>query len=337
MTRRARGLSAAAVLAVGVISLTARAEPPRELRFATILPSGSGWTKELAGLSKRLAQRSHGQLRARLLANAVLGDERDFVTKMDRGELHGAAVTNVGLGLLVPQVRVLELPLLFRNTDEVDMVRASLAVELADGFRRRGYVLLGWGDVGWVRLFTTRRVGSLADLQQLRIWSWTDDPMARAMVKRIGVRAVPLSIQDVLPALQTGLIDACYGSPYSMLALQWHTKIRYVWKENLTYAVGALVVRRNVFDQLSPKLRQILEEESRSLTARFTRRAREDNQAALARLRELHIEEVQFPADAVARFQKIARPLWEELAGRLYPRALLDRVLRLLERRRKGR
>ena len=335
MIRRSRGL--VAVVLAGMASITARAEPPRELRFATILPSGSGWMKELSAFAKGVAQRSHGQLRPRLLANAILGDERDFVTKMDRGELHGAAVTSVGLGLLVPQVRVLELPLLFRSTEEVDAVRAALTVELAEGFRRRGYVLLGWGDVGWVRLFTTRRVRSLADLQQLRLWSWTDDPMARAMVKRIGVRAVPLSIQDVLPALQTGLIDACYGSPYSMLALQWHTKIRFIWKENLTYAVGALVMRRPVFDELPPRLRQILEEESRSMTARFVRRAREDNQRALHRLQELRIEEVQFPAEVVARFQQLAAPLREELAGRLYPRALLDRVLRLLaERRRAG-
>jgi TRAP-type C4-dicarboxylate transport system substrate-binding protein len=225
---------------------------------------------------------------------------------------------------------VLELPMLLRSTEELDAIRGALAGEFGAAFQQRGYQLLGWGDLGWIRLFSVRPVRSLADLKRMRIWSWTDDPVARAMVKRFGVRGVPLGVQDVLPALETGIIDAAYGSPYVMLALQWHTKIRFIWRDNITYAMGALVVRRKAFQSLPPRLRQILEEESRLAARQLVRQSRDDNRRALARLRELHVEELPMPPEIMARFQQMARPLWQDLSGSLYPRPLLDKVLRLL-------
>ena len=87
-------------------------------------------------------------------AGGVAGDERDAVRKMRLGQINGAAVTAIGLGLIQPEVRVLELPMLINNYDELDYVRNKLDADLRKKFEDKGYVLLGWGDVGPVHIFS---------------------------------------------------------------------------------------------------------------------------------------------------------------------------------------
>jgi TRAP-type C4-dicarboxylate transport system substrate-binding protein len=326
----------ARALALGLLAaLFAVPAGARELRFATIVPSGSSWMKELQSWARTVKARSKGELTIRIAGGATMGDERDVIRKMDRGDLAGAAATSVGLGQLLPAVRVLELPLLFETTAELDHVRATITPELVAGLRQRGYELLGWGDLGWVSLYSTLEIRSVADLKRLRIWSWNDDPVARALIRRIGPRAVQLAVQDVLPSLQTGLIDTCYGTPYTMIALQWHTRIRHFSDRPLTYAVGALVITRRALAGLSPRLQQILLDESRTMTARFVRRSREDNVRAVAQLRKLGIRETPIPGDVLTLLRRESTGLWNELAGKLYPKQLLTRVLALRDQARR--
>ena len=46
-----------------------------------------------------------------------------------------------------------------------------------------------------------------ADLSQTKLWAWVDDPLVRTLFTQLGANGVPLGVPDVLPSLQTGLID----------------------------------------------------------------------------------------------------------------------------------
>jgi TRAP-type C4-dicarboxylate transport system substrate-binding protein len=206
-------------------------------------------------------------------------------------------------------------------------VRAALAGEFAAGLKRRGYALLSWGDVGWIHIFTARRIASLREVKASKLWTWTDDPMARAYCRRFGAKCVLLGVQDVLPSLQTGLVDAFYGSPYMSLALQWHTKVKYISRQPVTYAVGAIVIRQSALAALPARSRQILVEESRAFGVRFTRQSRADNAAAMRQLKQLGLQEVPLPPDVMAHLRASAPPLWKELTGTMVPAALLARAI----------
>jgi TRAP-type transport system periplasmic protein len=299
------------------------------LRIGTLLPTGSSWMKILGRFAKRVSERSKGQLRVILYGGAIMGDERDMVQKMRAGRIEGAALTGNGMGLILPEVRVLELPYLFESYLEVDAVRGALTPELAAGFQKRGFVLLGWGDVGWVHIFSKQPLRTIEDLKKVRIWSWTDDPLARAAVSRFPVKAVPLGIQDVLPALQTGLIDTCYGSAYTTVSFQWHTEVRTVSERGLTYATGALLLTKRALDPLAPRLRAILIEEGTETMQAFVRVSREDNDKAFELLSRLGIEVNHPSRELHALVKDAAQKTWGDLTGKLFPKDLLDRVLRL--------
>src|SRR2546422_6501289 len=100
-------------------------------------------------------------------------------------------------------------------------------------------------------MYASDRAGSRADLCGVKRVVGADDPVMQAMFTRLKMNGVPLGVPDILPALQTGLIDGCLGPPMAMLAFQWITKVRYVTTEPMFVAVGAMVVMKKDFDRLS--------------------------------------------------------------------------------------
>ena len=106
------------------------------------------------------------------------------------------------------------------------------------------------------------------DLTQTKLWAWVDDQLVRTLFTQLGANGVPLGVPDVLPSLQTGLINACYGSPLSTLALQWYTKVKYMTSMHISQAIGATVITKKEFDKLDPwiELVKLLERGTYDLT-----------------------------------------------------------------------
>src|SRR5262249_7418489 len=251
-----------------------------EIKVATLAPKGSGWAKILEEGAKSIAEKTADRVQIKYFFSGSQGDERDVVRKMKLGQLDGSALTAVGLGLIKGDVRVLELPFLFKSDKELDYVRDKMSGDFEKQFDEAGYVLLAWGDVGWVHLFSNIQLTSKGDLDKTKMWAWTDDPIVRAFFKRLGINGVPLGVPDVLPSLQTGTIDACYGSPYAAVVLQWYSKVKYATGTPISYSIGALVVRKEVFSKLSAEDQKVVKEMSRVMGGQLMTRIRADNERA---------------------------------------------------------
>jgi TRAP-type C4-dicarboxylate transport system substrate-binding protein len=307
------------------------------IKMATLAPEGSAWMKLLHEWGSAIERRAAGRLKIKFYAGAVAGDERDAVRKIRLGQLNAAAVSAVGLGLIQPDVRVLELPFLIRSYEELDHVRTALDAEIKRKFEDKGYVLVGWGDVGPVYVFSNTPLRTRADLLQTKLWSWVDDPMARAVFQELGVSGVPLGVPDVMSALQTGLINACYGSPLSTLALQWNTRVKYATSMIFSQAIGAMLVSKKIWDALSPDLQNIIREESRRLDDKLRQQVRGDNAAALRKMISQGLQVIETPKPTVAEFQQVAKRVYGKLDGQLYSQAFRLRVESILAQKRGGK
>lgn len=311
------------------------ARKPVELRIATLLPQGSSWMKEFSRFARAVRRRTQHRVKIRFYPGAVMGDERDVIRKMRHDRLQGGLLTGVGIGQIYPRVRVLELPFLFAHASEFYAVRRELEPEFRRALRDRGFELLAWGDIGWIRFYSRRKLRTMADVRKARAWIWVDDPMAGTTLRKLGLRGLPLSVQDVLPSLQTGVIDTIYGPPYTTLALQWHTKVRYYSEMRLTYAAGGVLLTRKAVARLSSSDRRILLAEARELERKHLAISRRDNARALRALRKLGLTPVEQSPALRRRVRRLAREIWKSLTGKLYPKALLHRVLELRDRARR--
>ncbi len=335
MTRRWFGRTFIGLLAAAGMSAAGSASA-EELKIASLAPDGSAWAKIMAEGGRNIGEKTSGRVTVKYFFSGSQGDERDAVRKIKLGQLDGAALTAVGLGQIKGAVRVLDLPFMFKTDKELDYVRDKMAPDFEKLFLEAGYVLLAWGDVGWTHLYTNQQVNSKEDLAKTKMWAWTDDPIVRAYFKRLGVNGVPLGVPDVLPSLQTGTIDACYGAPLAAIALQWYTKVKFATERPINYAIGALVVRKESFEKLSPEDQQIVREAGIEMGNKLKKMVRDQNTRAMNAMKKSGVQFTPVSDAFVAVLEKEGQGVWEDLSGgKLYSDELLAKVKKYVAEARK--
>src|SRR5512134_1569554 len=159
------------------------AKAQNEIKVATLAPEGSTWMKAMHKIDDDVRARTSNRVGFKFFPGGVQGDEKDVIRKIRNGQVHGAGFTGFGLGSIVPETRVLELPFMFENLDELDHVRRQTNDYYEKAFDEKGYALLGWTDVGFVYLFTRTPVKSPADMPAQKWWIWSGDQLAEIFFK----------------------------------------------------------------------------------------------------------------------------------------------------------
>ena len=319
-------LAFAAVAVSGGAHQRARAEKATELRFATLAPNGSSWMKVFNAWNHTIQDQTHGTLKLRFYAGGSQGDERDFIRKMRAGQVDGASVTTMGLSQLVRSTLVLTVPGVLSEYDELDRVREALSARFEEMFDRAGYKVLAWGDVGKTRLFSTERIERPSEIKQVRPWAWKDDLIFTEFLKVVGANPVRLGVPEVYPALQTRMIDTLPASAIAAVSMQWYTRLNYVSKRNSGIIVGATVIRKDKLDALSDEHKKVLLDTSRRAEAALKQSIRQDDAHAY----ETILKRGMIPVDTSeyrAEWDEVNEQVRERLAGRVYPKSLLDAVI----------
>ncbi|OGR93479.1 MAG: hypothetical protein A2V88_10225 [Elusimicrobia bacterium RBG_16_66_12] len=315
----------AAVLLAAALAAPARAQTA--IKFATLAPDGSTWMKVLTELSMDLEKATNRKLKFKFYAGGVSGDEKDVVKKIRIGQLHAAGFTGVGLGEVAPETRLLDAPWLFRSHAELEAVRVKFAKDLESSLDKGGFVLLGWTDLGSVRIFSKNPISSVEDMRRSRMWVWEGDPIALAAYKALGVSPIPLSVVDVMQSLQTGMIDAVYGPPLGVVALQWHAKLKHVYPVPMAESTGAVLVSKKFFDALPGGQKAILKELAAKHLKRLNELTSVENDKALEAVRKQGLRVAEKPGDDILRrYAELGLAARKELAGKLFSKDLLDRV-----------
>ncbi len=302
------------------------AQQATELRIATVAPDGSPWMRVFRAWDRELRERTQGQLGLRLYPGGAQGQEPDYIDKMNAGQLDGAALTTTGLSQIVRTVLVLGLPGIFDDYATLDRVRRRMGPRFERQFNRAGYTLLGWGDVGRGRLFSRRQILRPRDLRQARPWAPREDAIFSEFLNVVGANPRRLGIPEVYPALQTGMVDTVPASALAVVALQWHSRLRYYSETSAGILVGATILKKDKFDALPEAHREALMETSRRghrLVARAIRR--EDDRALQVIARRLTAVDTT-PHDAEWRLAALQTR--DRLVGRIFPQSLFDAVAR---------
>jgi TRAP-type C4-dicarboxylate transport system substrate-binding protein len=296
------------------------------LKFATLAPENSAWDKVFKRFKKEVEEKSGGELELKIYNGGVQGDEEVVVRKMKSGQLDGSALTAVGLSKIVPNALVLQLPGLFNNYKELDYVRGKMNHELAAQFEEKGYVFLGWGDVGFAYIFSNTPIETPEDMKKVKMWAWSADPIASVIISEAGGNPIPLSVPDVLPSLQTGAVDAFTTSPLAGIALRWFTKAKYMGAKKVAVGIGASVVSKKVWDKLSPEHQDILRAASLKWHKKLIKKVRKDNKKSLSVLKKHGISLVKVNAAQSSAWDALALKVQNRLAGKVYSKAILETV-----------
>ncbi len=300
------------------------------IKTAVVTPEGSTWVKVLRQMATEVKTQTGGAVDFTIYAGGVSGDEADVLRKMQVNRIHAAGLSGVGLGIILPQVRVLEAPLLFKTDSEIDAVREQIFDYFAQAFLKKGYVLLGFTEGGWVYLFSQQDLGREETLKSAKMWVWKGDQVAETLLQNFGVRTTPLHIAEVNTGLETHMIDSFYAPPLAAIAFQWHTRVQYLLDFPLADSTAGLLMTRRAFEALSAEHQAVLKQSAGKYCRQLVALTRKENRDALAVLQSQGLNFVQ-PTDAqVSAFQTDARKTYAQSIPGLYPQVLFDRIQAIL-------
>ena len=250
------------------------------LKIATLSPEGSVWMKVLREHGKAIEQRTNGAVKLKFYPGGVMGDDKAVLRKMRVGQLHGAVITAGGLVQTYADIALYNLPLLFRSDEEIDYVRAALDEKLIAGLRAKKFVGFGFAEVGFAYPMTQQPAVSVAQMQQLKVWTPDNDLGSLRAFEAFDISPIPLPIADVLAGLQTGLIDSVAAPPIGTIALQWHTQVQHGLELPLLYVYGTFAMAEKPFIKLTEEQQFIVNEELREAVHSADIAARRDHLSA---------------------------------------------------------
>ena len=301
------------------------------IKVAMITPEGYPWTNALHEMATEIKKKSNGEVKFKVFAGGVSGDEIDVIRKMRANRIHAAGFSGVGLGIILPKIRILEAPLLYQSYAEVDFIKKQLTDEFASEFEKKGYVLLGFAEAGFVYFFSQASMTGPDGFNPLKMWVWKSDPVAKTSLEMFGINAIPLHLMDVTTGLETGMINAFYSPPLAAIAFQWHPKIKYMLDYPMVNSSGALIINKRLFSQLASGHQMLLKNEAAKFCDKLVTLARKDNREALNYLQQSGII-FEAPSDRqVKDFHRSAENIYQNSKGKIYPTELFERVRRLLE------
>ncbi len=301
------------------------------IKVALVTPDGSTWTETLRDMSRNVKQQTSGDVDFKIYAGGVSGDELDVLRKMRANRVHAAGFSGVGLGVVLPEIRILEAPLLFNTYQEVDHVKESLFDEFSAAFEKKGFILLGFAEAGFVYFFSSQPLNQPDAMHSIKMWTWKGDPVAETFLKTFGITTYPLHLADVNTGLETGMIDSFYAPPLAAIAFQWHTRVKYMLDYPMVNSTGALLMNRRIFERLTPDQQRVLRTTVKAYAKKLVDLTRKENAEALGVLAASGIQAVAPGEDLITAFRSNAQKTYQKNIPDLYSLDLFDRVSGILK------
>jgi len=325
--RHAAGLAVILCLA-GLITT----EAATRIRLATLAPSGSVYHKSLLALREEWRSLSKGQVDLLVYADGKLGGEAEVVRLMGLDSIQAAMLTVVGLSELDEGVEGLQsIPLGFRDFAEVDHVGEKLQPLLEQRLAAKGTIVLGWSDAGWIRFFTKKPVRHPDDLKPLKLFSWAGNPEVVSIYRSVGFTAVALETADIVPGLETGLIEAVPCPPVFALKTQIDRRAPHMLEINWAPLVGAIVISQKAWSSLPANLHQPLLQAARNTTEEIRVAGRKESEESVKAMTQRGLQVTRLNAELVREWRALAEQTYPQIRGKVVPPDVFDKTIQILE------
>ncbi|MCV2349604.1 TRAP transporter substrate-binding protein DctP [Paucibacter sp. Y2R2-4] len=308
-----------------------------QLRLGTVVPKNSLYHQQLLELGESWRAAQPGG-RFVVFTDGSQGGEAEIARRMRIGQLQGALMSVVGLREIEPSIAALQnLPLLFKNWEEVDYVREKMRPAMEKRFLDRGFVVVGWGDAGWVRFFSKEPAFAPDDFKRMKFFAWGSEPEQQAIMKSLGYTPVPLETADILPSMQTGMINVVPSTPYFALASQVYGTASNMLEINWAPIVGALVVTKKAWDEMSPAAQTALRSAGEKAGLQMRNKARQEVDEAVDAMKKRGLTVNKPNAAQMQQWNELAEKLYPRIRGSMVPTETFDEVFVHLKAYRAGK
>ena len=328
------------VFMVLLVSSGARAAgPPAPVRIklGTLIPRGTPAYQVLLEMREKWRQAPEGGVEIVVYPDGSMGGETDMVRRMRVGQLQAALLSMTGISEIDKSVNALqEMPMMFRSLDEYEYVRDQMRPALEKRLADRGFIALFWGDIGWVRFFSKDAAVHPAEFMRMKLFTWAGNTDQFDLMKDLGFSPESLETADILPGLQTGLINALDTVPMYALAGQFYGPCPHMLELNFAPLGGAALINKTAWDAIPPATQQAMRKAALEAGEELVKSSREESDQAVAAMQKRGLTVHHVTPEIEAEWRKWAEGVYPKIRGGLVPAEEFDEVERMLQEYRKS-
>jgi tripartite ATP-independent transporter DctP family solute receptor len=315
----------AAVCALSALSATAG---PLVLRFGTPFVSGSNLHKGMEKFAEVVAAESKGEIKVQVYTDSQIGDMTQLITGMQLGTVDMAylGVANAGQLKGGAPLNVAYTPYLFKSKDQAArMLNGPIFTEMYDTLAKESglRIFAVAGNRSPRALLTTR--GPIKKPEELRGMRLRIPPidMFRAMFEQLGVKVVPLGLNDVYMALSKGQVEGQDNGFDLSLSFRFHEVSKFYSATDHVYDVAAWYISERRWRTLNPAQQELLR---RAAQAGGKVASDLGDQIDRQGVEDLKKAGVTYTVPDIAAFRAAWKDVHKSYEGKVWPAGLVDRI-----------
>lgn len=257
MNTRAMVVAVISMCAIAVAATTGYAKTV--LKLGTSTQPSHIYNLAAERFGEIVADKSGGELEVQVFPAAQLGSERDMVEGLQLGSLEMTLTSTGPMGNFVPQVKLFNLPFLFKDRESCYRVLdGEIGTQIADRFVKIGIRSLGWYENGFRNITNSQRpITSPADMDGLKIRVMEDDVFILTM-KALGASPTPMAFGELYTALEQGVVDAQENPLAVIHSSRFFEVQKYLAMTGHFYSPAVMLISEITWQSLSPEHQKIV-------------------------------------------------------------------------------
>ena len=255
-----------------------------------------------------------------------LGGEKEMIEQAQVGALAMARISVGPMGPIVPELNVFNLPFMFRDTPHMEKVidgavGDEMLKKLSD-HPTAGLIGLCWMNAGTRNVYNSKRpIKEIADLKGLKI-RMMGNPVFVETMNALGGNGVAMGYDQLINALQTGVVDGAENNPPSYATGQHYRYAKYYSMTEHLMIPEILVFSKRTWNSLSKEDQALIMKSAKEAQQEERKLWYEMEEKSLAQMKAAGVE--INPVANKQAFKDAVKPVWDKFGGQFG--ALMQRI-----------
>jgi C4-dicarboxylate-binding protein DctP len=268
-------------------ALAVQAEGPIAIKFSHVVASDTPKGKAAERFAELAKEKTGGRVEVTVYPNSTLYKDKEEMEALQLGAVQMLAPSLAKFGPLgVKEFEVFDLPYLFDDYEQLHKVTMGpVGKGLLDKLTDKGVLGLAYWDNGFKVMSANKPLREPKDFRGLKM-RIQSSKVLDAQMRALGANPQVMAFSEVYQALQTGVVDGTENPPSNLYTQKMHEVQKYVTLSDHGYLGYAVIVNKAFWEGLPPDIRAALEEAMAEATLYANEIAKQENEDALAKVRE---------------------------------------------------
>ena len=304
------------------------------IKLGTIAPAGSLWDTKLREMAAEWSRITNGEVQLKLYMGGTVGDEDNMIRAMKVGGLNACAITAQGMKDIASDTFALCLPYIVKDDEEFAYVFERVKGDFEQALEKQGFVTLGWAMTGWVHFFSRSPVISPEDLKKEKIAIDTDSRLSKIWTE-LGYRAIPLSFNDIIASLYSGMVDATYVTPLAASSMGLVKITPNMNNFRIAPVYCSVVVEKKAWNRVPAKYREQLKARTSEIAGEFYDLIKVDEAKAVEVMKKNGLSVHDVSADVAEKWLELSRAGSDAFSRELISRETYEKIVSIVDEYRK--